>query len=62
MDEERLQAYLSLIQMLLICPSGKEEILNSHQDLVDGGLVQMMQQVAEWLAQEGNKDNGGFFN
>ncbi|WP_229424330.1 hypothetical protein [Moorena producens] len=47
MDEERLQAYLRLIQMLLNCPSGKEEILNSHWDLVDGGLVQVMLQVAE---------------
>ncbi|NEQ87838.1 MAG: hypothetical protein F6K26_50050, partial [Moorea sp. SIO2I5] len=57
MDEERLQAYVSLIQDLLICPSGKEpEVLNSHQDLVDGGLVQVMQQVAECLAKEGNKN------
>ena len=57
MDEERLQAYRNLIQKLLSCPSGQEpEILNSHQDLVDGGLVQMMQQVAEWLAKKGNKD------
>ncbi|NEO62245.1 MAG: tetratricopeptide repeat protein, partial [Moorea sp. SIO4G2] len=61
MDEKRLQAYVSLIQTLLSCPSGEEpEILNSHQDLVDGGLVQMMQQVAEWLAKEGNKDNAEF--
>ncbi|NEO73263.1 CHAT domain-containing tetratricopeptide repeat protein, partial [Moorena sp. SIO3H5] len=57
MDQERLQAYVSLIQDLLSCPSGEEaEVLNSHQDLVDGGLVQMMQQVAEWWAQEGNKN------
>ncbi|NEQ63530.1 MAG: tetratricopeptide repeat protein, partial [Moorea sp. SIO4A1] len=61
MDEERFQAYLSLIQELLSCTSGKQpEVLNSHQDLVDGGLVQMMQQVAEWLAKEGNKDNAEF--
>ncbi|NEP22755.1 CHAT domain-containing protein [Moorena sp. SIO3I6] len=61
MDEKRLQAYVSLIQMLLSCPSGKEpEILNSHQDLVDGELVQVMQQVAESLAQEGNKDAAEF--
>ncbi|NEP52139.1 MAG: hypothetical protein F6K65_26415 [Moorea sp. SIO3C2] len=61
MDEERLKAYVSLIQKLLNCPSGKEpEILNSHQDLVDGGLVQMMQQVAEWLAKEGDKDNAEY--
>ena len=61
MDEERLQAYLRLIQKLLSCPSGKEpEILNSHQDLVDGELVQVMQQVAKWLAQEGDKDNAEF--
>ena len=57
MDEERFQAYVSLIEDLLNCPSGEEpEVLNSHQDLVDGELVQMMQQVAEWLAKEGNKN------
>ncbi|NET84687.1 MAG: CHAT domain-containing protein [Moorea sp. SIO1F2] len=57
MDEKRLQAYVSLIQDLLNCPSGEEvEVLNSHQDLVDEELVQVMQQVAESLAQEGDKD------
>ncbi|NET06010.1 MAG: CHAT domain-containing protein [Symploca sp. SIO2B6] len=61
MDEERLQAYLNLIQELLSCPSGEEsEVVNAHQDLLDGGLVQMMQQMAELLAEDGDKDTAEF--
>ncbi|WP_424102802.1 CHAT domain-containing protein [Moorena producens] len=57
MDEERLQAYLSLIQELLSCTSGQEpEVLNSHWDLLDGGLVQVIQQVAELLLEKGNNN------
>ncbi|BAI91731.1 tetratricopeptide repeat protein [Arthrospira platensis NCB002] len=47
MDEERSQAYLSLIQELLECPSGEEpQILKSHLELLDEGFVQ----VCEWAA------------
>ncbi|NEO81231.1 CHAT domain-containing protein [Moorena sp. SIO4G3] len=57
MDEERLQAYRNLIQELLSCPSGQEsEVLNSHWDLLDGGLVQVIQQVAELLLEKGNNN------
>ncbi|NEO24526.1 tetratricopeptide repeat protein, partial [Moorena sp. SIO4A5] len=57
MDEERLQDYRNLIQELLSCPSGKElEILKSHWDLVDGGLVQVIQQEAELLLEKGNNN------
>lgn len=34
MDEQRIQAYLQLIQQLLACPAGEEEtLLQSHADL-----------------------------
>jgi hypothetical protein len=40
MDEQRVQAYLSLIQQLLACPSGEEnQILNQSIELVDEGFV-----------------------
>lgn len=56
MDENRLQAYLNLIQVLLSCPSGEENsILNTNQVLVDTGLVQTMEQVAGVLAKQGNQ-------
>jgi hypothetical protein len=42
MDEQRVQAYLSLIQELLECPGGEElQILNGHLELVDEGFVQV---------------------
>jgi hypothetical protein len=38
MDEQRLEAYLQLIQALLDCPSGEEgEILAANPDLLDEG-------------------------
>lgn len=57
MNEQRLQAYLTLIQALLSCPSGKEaEILNTNLDLVDAGLVQKMLEVANDLRTQGKLD------
>ncbi|MFP5273124.1 hypothetical protein [Coleofasciculus sp.] len=48
MDEQRIQGYLNLIQTLLNCPNGKEvEILHRHSNLVDEGLVRVMELVAE---------------
>jgi len=53
MDEQRVQAYLWLIQELLACLGGEEpQILNRHQELLDEGFVQMCEQVAQQL-QEG---------
>ncbi|MEK9513694.1 hypothetical protein AAEJ74_18995 [Limnospira fusiformis PMC 851.14] len=46
MDEERSQAYLSLIQELLNCPGEALQILNSHLELVDEGFVQVCELVA----------------
>jgi len=42
MDEQRVQAYLSLIQELFHCPGGEEpQILNRHLELLDEGFVQV---------------------
>lgn len=42
MNEQRIAAYLSLIQELLDCPGGEErQILNGHLELVDEGFVQV---------------------
>ncbi|MBS0018498.1 MAG: CHAT domain-containing protein [Arthrospira sp. SH-MAG29] len=61
MDEQRVQAYLSLIQELLECPGGEEpQILNRHQELVDEGFVQVCELVAAQLQGEGQDNNAGF--
>ena len=54
MDEQQLQAYLSLIQELLTCASGEEAArLRKHPELVDEGLVQVMRAEAEKMAERG---------
>lgn len=55
MREERLEAYLNLIQVLLSSSSGEEmEILQTNQALIDAGLVQTMEAVAAMLAERGD--------
>ena len=57
MDEQRLAAYLQLIQALLECPSGEEDdILNANRDLVDANFVQVMEAVAANMAEKGNSN------
>ncbi|MCG5061275.1 MAG: hypothetical protein KA714_25735 [Limnoraphis sp. WC205] len=59
MDEQRVQAYLSLIQQLLNCASGEEvAILSAHPELVDEGLVQVMRAEAEKMAERGEGNAG----
>jgi tetratricopeptide (TPR) repeat protein len=54
MDENRLEAYLDIIQKLLTCTDGEEfQILEQNVDFVDAGLVQVMVQVAEKMASSG---------
>ncbi len=63
MQQRRLKAYLDLIQELLSCPSGEEWIrLRQHEDLVDPGFVQTMEQVATSLAQEGDIQRATFLH
>jgi hypothetical protein len=55
MDEQRLAAYLELIQALLEWASGEEDdILNANLELVDANFVQVMEAEAEKMAAEGN--------
>ncbi|MDT9177720.1 MAG: CHAT domain-containing protein [Limnospira sp. PMC 1238.20] len=59
MDKQRVQAYLPLMQELLTCPIGEElAILSKHRELVDEGLVQVMRDVAEKMAEQGDRNAG----
>lgn len=61
MNEPRLQGYLQLVEALLSCPSGEEEaVLNANSELLDAGLVQVMTQVAENLAENGDQNSASF--
>jgi CHAT domain-containing protein len=55
MDQQSQEAYINLINALLNCTSGESaQIFNNYSDFIDPGLVQMMQQKAAMLAQEGD--------
>ena len=63
MDEQRLAAYLQLIQALLECPSGEEgDILEAHRELVDAYFVQVMEAVAANMAAEDESNAGWLQN
>lgn len=63
MNQQRLKAYLGLIQELLTCPKGEEWIhLRQHKDLFNPDLVQVMEQAATQLAAEGNADAARFLH
>src|SRR4028119_1009804 len=54
MKSEREQAYLNLINQLLTCPSGEEaQVLETHPELLDDGLVAAMLEGAENLREQG---------
>jgi len=58
MNSEREQAYLNLINQLLTCPSGEEaEVLETHPELLDDGLVAAMLEEAENLRRFGELNN-----
>ncbi|MFE4105562.1 hypothetical protein ACFVKH_04685, partial [Almyronema epifaneia S1] len=57
MDEQRVQAYVALIEQLLSCPQGQEgEILQANAALVDAGLLAVMEQVAAYLESQGDNN------
>jgi hypothetical protein len=61
MTEQRQALYLNLIEQLMHCPNGQEpEVLDSHTDLIDAGLVQAMTQVAAYFAHHDNPDGAKF--
>ena len=62
MDEQRQEAYLSLIRMLLNSSGEDEEIevLNTHLELIDEGLVETIQRVASVLVKEGEVEGANY--
>lgn len=62
-NQERLKAYVDLIQGLLSCPQGEEWILlRQYQDLVNPELVEVMEQVAHHLTVEGDIKAGKYLH
>ncbi|MEO0849384.1 MAG: hypothetical protein AAFY50_23600 [Cyanobacteria bacterium J06648_1] len=63
MNQERLKAYLDVIQGLLSCPAGEEWILlRQHQGLVNAELVEVMEQVAHRLTAQGDTKAGKYLH
>lgn len=63
MKQQRLTAYLKLIQELLTCPQGEEWLrLKHHEDLVDAEFLQVMEQVAIRLSQQGDHESATFLH
>jgi hypothetical protein len=59
MNDQRLEAYVSLIQQLLDCENGTEgAILQQHEELVDAGLVAVMEQYADLMEAQGDSNAG----
>jgi hypothetical protein len=57
MNPSRRQRYLNLIQKLFNCPSGQEgRVLQQHPDLLDTGLLVVMQAYVRHLEEEGHSD------
>ncbi|MBC1192642.1 MAG: hypothetical protein EWV83_07915 [Microcystis sp. M_OC_Ca_00000000_S217Cul] len=55
MDEARLQAYVNLIEQLLACADGEEpNILQANQELIDPQFLQVMENYATGLEEQGN--------
>jgi tetratricopeptide (TPR) repeat protein len=60
---QRQKAYFKLIKQLLNCPSGKEmKILRKHSHLVDAGLVETMDMVAQIRGNQGDIRSAYFLN
>ena len=58
MDEQRLQAYLTLIGIFYYSYDNEHELtatLEANSELVDDGLLEVIQQYAASMRQEGNE-------
>ncbi|PZD70945.1 hypothetical protein C1752_08720 [Acaryochloris thomasi RCC1774] len=61
--QDRLKAYLELIQVLLACPSGEEWILlRQNEQFVNAEFIQVMEQVATQIAADGHTQSGTFLH
>ncbi len=57
MDEQRAQAYINLIEQLLACTEGEEpNILQANQELIDPQFLQVMENYATGLEEQGNNN------
>ncbi len=57
MNEQRTQAYLTLINQLLSCNQGDEpRILQENQELLDQGLIEVMIAVAQQFEEAGREN------
>jgi CHAT domain-containing protein len=60
-DEDRLRAYVALIDKLLLgARENANALLNAQRELVDEGLVEVMGRYAESLRQTGNQEAAAF--
>jgi hypothetical protein len=51
--QQRLEAYVGLIEQLVLCPAGEEpSVLQAHQDLLDLPFLQLLGAVAEQAYQQ----------
>ena len=62
MDEQRTQAYINLIEKLLTCADGEElnKILQANQELIHPEFLQVMENYATGLEQQGNNNNAAW--
>ncbi|MCA2809037.1 CHAT domain-containing tetratricopeptide repeat protein [Microcystis sp. M095S1] len=62
MDEQRAQAYINLIEQLLACADDEElnNILRANQELIDPEFLQVMENYATGLEQQGNNNNAAW--
>ncbi len=58
MNEQRAQAYVNLIEQLLACTDDEElnNILQANQELIDPEFLQVMENYATWLEEQGNNN------
>jgi len=58
MNEQRAQAYVNLIERLLTCTNDEElnNVLQANQELIDPDFLQVMENYATWLEQQGNNN------
>ena len=63
MEQKNLKAYLDLVQKLLNCRRGEEWIvLRQNEQLVDAQFIEVMEQVANYLAAEGELNGARYLH
>ena len=58
MNEQRAQAYVNLIERLLTCTNDEElnNVLQANQELIDPEFLQVMENYATGLEQQGHNN------